>query len=117
MIRFVLRAFRAARIADFRTEPADARRELRTPRHLTHGERADVGTAPVEFNASRHHFHVVFVQTGGSAVFTGLHTLMAGLDAVFVFFVRHFGLFLWFYFTGRRTPEESGCRCAKHDAN
>jgi hypothetical protein len=89
VLHLVLRAFFAACIADFGAKLAYPFRELRSARHLAHCERTYVGAAPVKFDAARHHFDVVLVQTRGRTVFASLHALVARLDTIFIFFVSH----------------------------
>jgi hypothetical protein len=93
VIHFVPGTFLAASVADFRAQGANPFRELGATRHFAHRKRANVGAAPVEFDAAHHHLDVFFVQAGGRAVFTRFHALMTGFDTALVFFVGHGGSF------------------------
>ena len=90
MIHFVLCAFLAARLADFRAKLADVRRELRTTSHFSDRKRADVCAAAIELNATSHHFDVILVQTGRRTVFAFRDARLTSFDTVLVFFVCHF---------------------------
>jgi hypothetical protein len=83
----MLRAFFAASVTDLRAELTHLLSELRAARHFAHGERAEIRATAIQLDAPRHHLDVILMQTSGRTVFAGLHALMAGLDAVFVFFV------------------------------
>lgn len=96
MIHLVPRAFRTTRVANFRAQLADAFREVGTSGHFPSRKRTDIRAAAVEFDATRHHFDVFFVQTRSGAVFAGLHALVTGLNAVFVMFVGHDLVLLYF---------------------
>jgi hypothetical protein len=95
MIVLVLAAFLTARVADFRAEFTDLLSELRATRHLSHGKGTYVGAAAVQLNAAGHHLDILLLQTRRRAVFTGLHALVAGFNAFFVFFVRHVNCSGW----------------------
>jgi hypothetical protein len=87
MFVVVLAAFLTAGIAYVSTQLANPLGKLRSTGHFAHGEGANVGTAAVEFDAAGHHLHVVLLQAGSCAVFTGFHALVTSLDTFFVFFV------------------------------
>jgi hypothetical protein len=93
MIHVVFRAFVSTRVANFRAELTDAVDEFRIPCHFVGGKGADIGTAPVEFDATRQHFHVVFLQARARTVFAFRHALLACGDTVCMFLVGH-GRFL-----------------------
>ena len=87
MLVLVLGALLAARIANLRTELTGAFRKLRPPSHLASSKRADIGAAPVEFDAAGHHRDVVLMQTRRGAVFARGEAIVACLDAALVSFV------------------------------
>ena len=91
MIHVVLTAFVAARAADFRAERAEPDGELRAARHLTRGERANVGTTPIESDAFGHHLHVLFAEAFAGAVLARRRAGKAGIDAGLIRFVGHSG--------------------------
>ena len=93
MIHPVIRALLAAGLADLGTKLANTFGEHRTAGHFPHRKRADLGATPIERDAANHHLDVFLAQTGGRAVLARLHALVTGVDAGFVYFVRHGGLF------------------------
>ena len=67
MLMLVLGAFFAAAPADVGTHLQQVPGMHRAAGH----QRADVGAVAVKLNAAGHHFHIVFLQAGGSTGFAG----------------------------------------------
>lgn len=91
MIHVMLAAFGRATAADFGAMLANVPGFFRIARHQRSREPAEVRAIPIEFDAARHHFHIVFVQAGGCAMLAYRGTLIASLDAILIFFVGHIG--------------------------
>ena len=94
VIHFVLRALRAAGIADLGAKLTGAFGELGAARHLARAMPAHVCAAPIEFNAAGHHFDVILVQTRSRTVFALYEAVVARLKAVLIFFVSHIPILL-----------------------
>ena len=89
MVHLVPPAFFGACVADLRAELANVVRKHGAAGHLAFREGADVGAAPIKCDTARHHANVLFMQTGGRAVFARLRAAVTGFNAVLVFFVGH----------------------------
>jgi hypothetical protein len=87
MIVVMLRALFSARVADLGAYVTNAFREVGAASHLTCRQQANVGAAPIELDAASHHFHIVFVQACGRAVFAGDGAFLARGDTVVVIVV------------------------------
>src|SRR4051812_35957951 len=61
-------AFMTAGLADIGAEFADRGCEFAVARQVRSRQSADCGAVRIEFDASRHHFYVVFLKACGSAV-------------------------------------------------
>lgn len=89
MIHLVLRAFGTACVAHFSTKLADSFCELRAACHFAFAERTQVRATAIQFDAASHHFDVVLVQARRCTMFARDEALVAGFNAILIFFVRH----------------------------
>jgi len=87
--RVVLGTFLAAGVADFRTKRTDSFGEFGAACHFVSREGADVRAAPIEFDAAREHFYIVFLQAGARTVFARGEASLTGIDTVLIFVVSH----------------------------
>lgn len=81
MLHLVLGALVTTRLTDVSAQAADGLRMFAATGHRCDGQLADRSAIHVHCDASRHHLHVLFLQTGGSAVVAGYRTGVAGFDA------------------------------------
>jgi hypothetical protein len=89
MIHFVLPAFLTASPTNFRAMLANMLGLFRSSRHERRCESANVRAISIQFDTSRHHFDVLFVQTCRRAMFARRRAFIARLDARFKSFVSH----------------------------
>jgi hypothetical protein len=86
---FVLVALCATRVANVGTETAKFRGKLRIATHESCGIPTDRSAISIQANAFGHFFHIVFAQTGVSAMLALLGALNAGFNACSKFVVCH----------------------------
>ena len=89
MVRLVLGAFVAAKLANIRAELADLLGAFAAARHVRGGEPADCGAVDVERDAARHHLHVGLLKTSRGAVVAGIGAGVACVDAGLELLVCH----------------------------
>ena len=89
VVHFVLRAFDAAGIADFRAKPTNLVREARTTAHKRCGTPTNLRAIAVEANARRHRGDIPFAETGVRAVSAFLRAADAGFDAGLMLLMWH----------------------------
>lgn len=63
MFGFMLAAFLRTAATNFSAMLANMFCFLGPSRHESRGKTANVGAIAIEFNATRHHFHMIFMQT------------------------------------------------------
>ena len=89
MVRLVLGAFVAAKLANIRAELADLLGAFAAARHVCGGEPADRGAVDIERDAARHHLHVGLLKTSRGAVVAGIGARVACVDAGLELLVCH----------------------------
>jgi hypothetical protein len=67
----------------FRTHLTDHARELASARDGSARQTTNLGAIDIQRNAARHHFHILFLQTGGCTMIAGVGASMAGFDTGF----------------------------------
>lgn len=85
VVSFVLFAFRATGIADFRTHTTEVSGELRSTTHESRCAPAGFGAVSVKSDAVRHFLDILLAQTGIGALFTCLRTFNTCLNAGLMF--------------------------------
>jgi hypothetical protein len=85
----VLPAFFAADATRFRAKAASLTRELRVGAHEQGSGAAQRGAIAIQFDATGHHFNVVFAQAFTRAVGAFVGAMVTSFNAFKVFFVWH----------------------------
>jgi hypothetical protein len=85
----MLLALVSALLADLSTEQAEFLHMLRAASHQPRGERTDIGTIAIEFDASRKRIHFPLRKAGCRAVLAFHRTCIACLDTGTIPFMSH----------------------------
>jgi len=88
----MLRAFVAARLADFCADAANTVREVRVARHYARGRGADRRAGAIQLDAACHHFHILLMQAFRRAMLAGDRAVVTGVDTALILFVWHIRL-------------------------
>jgi len=88
----MLRAFVAARLADFCADAANTAREVRVARHYARGRGADRRAGAIQLDAACHHFHILLMQAFRRAMLAGDRAVVTGVDTALILFVWHIRL-------------------------
>jgi hypothetical protein len=89
VLGFMLATLRSTGIADVGAHAANIVHELRSPTHEGGGGPADGGAIPVQPDALNHCCHIVFAETGISAMLTFLGASETCFNAALVFLMGH----------------------------
>ena len=82
----VLRAFVAARLADFCADAANTFREVRAACHQAHGRGAERRAGEIQLDAARHHLHILLVQAFRRAMLARDRAFVTGVDTALILF-------------------------------
>ena len=93
VFQIVLAAFLSTGMTRFSAEAANLGRELRAGAHEERRGPAKHRTISVQFNAARHHLHVVLVQAGARAIRALIGAMVTRFNAINIFFVCHINPF------------------------
>ena len=88
----VLRAFVAARLADFCADAANTFREVRAACHKARRRGADRRAGAIQLDAARHHLHILLVEAFRRAMLAGDRAVVTGVDTALILFVWHIQL-------------------------
>jgi len=89
VFQIVLAAFLSTGMTRFSAEAGNLGRELRACAHEERRGPAKHRTISIQFNAARHHLHVVLVQAGARAMRALIGAMVTRFNAINVLFVWH----------------------------